>query len=925
MNATSRRPRPSAHVLVTGVTGFLGKVVLEELLRRRRELGIARVCVAIRPKGDKTAHERFAEVATSRCFEPLDDGWTDLVRVVSGDLCEARCGLDEADHALLTRDVTHIAHCAASVDFDLPIEVAARSNVRTAMMVLELAKACTRLKSMVSVSTAYVQPHRPGALPVEERLVPLPRPAERIYQSILDGTADAAALMAETGHPNTYTYTKCLTEHLLVQHKGDVPLRIVRPSIISAAWERPMQGWMDSPAAFAGFVLMIGAGYLKNVVGHMTTRLDVVPVDAVADRILDAVFEPHGPAERTPIDIRHAVVGLDRAFSIAQARYGITGFFSAHPVDRSAWMHYIGPRDLRFDLFDALDHRAPTAIAGGLAKLTGNHRQARRVEKLAGRLDYINRAFPYFTSRTFDFASSVPFDEPGFTPAGYVDVVCAGAYRYILGKDERELVIAGRNHKPIQSDLVWATDRRRTDVNETLRALGYGLRKTARRCFDQVTFDEPAFQAALRQVPEDAIPVVVPTHRSYADFLLCSYLFFDRPELGVALPHIAAAEEFGRIRVLGRVLRRSRAFYLSRGRGQRDPELVRQVRALVDQRATLQFFIEGERSRSRRFLAPRRGLLRCLQGTGHRFAILPVALSYERLAEEAVLLRELRGDPKPDMQLRAVLRWAAEMAAGDVRLGRVHASCGTPVLLDPGADVHAVGQQVMRELQAHTVVTDFHLRSFLHQHPEGRPPARRPRRPASRARDAGPRLGPRARPAADPRGRAVHAVPVGTRAVRRPAGAPRGQPAGGRPRAPKPLRGDRRRRRCRGGQRAGRDRGAAGRGLRWDCSCRGAGGVAVGARHRPCAARSPPAPRRGCARAAGRPGRPGAGCRGRARGRARAAGTGQPGGTLPGDGVGDAGAFTRRRVSAPARAGGTPSELHCPDTPPEQPPCAPSS
>ena len=720
MNATTQgSPRfgSSAHVLVTGVTGFLGKVVLEELLRRRFELGIARVYVLIRPRGERTAHIRFdEEVATSRCFEQLDAGWTDLVQVVSGDLCEEDCGLSAVDHDLLTARVTHIAHCAASVDFNLPITVAARSNVRTALMVLGLAKACARLTSMVSVSTAYVRPHRPGALPVEERLVPLPRPAERIYESIVAGEVDEDALLAETGHPNTYTYTKCLAEHLLVQHRGDVPLRIVRPSIISAAWKQPLRGWMDSPAAFAGFVLMIGAGYLKNVVGDMRTRLDVVPVDAVADRILGAVFEPHAP-EATAVDIRHAVVGLDHAFSIAQARYGITGFFSEHPVDRPSTMHYIGPRDPLFQLLDVLDHKAPTALAGAISRLQGKTRQAKRVQRLADRLDYINRAFPYFTSHTFDFDSSVPFEAEGFTTDGYVRVVCEGAYRYILGHDPREMTIAGRAHRSPQGDLAWATDRTRRDVNETIRGLGYVLRKTARRSFDRVTFDKPAFEAALAAVPPDAIPVVVPTHRSYADFLLCSYLFFERPDLGVSLPYIAAAEEFGNIRLLGKVLSRGRAFYLRRGRGQKDPALTRQVQDLVDRKATLQFFIEGKRSRARRFLPPRRGLLRCLQSTGSRFAILPVALSYERLPEEEALLRELQGQPKARMRLRALARWASKMASGEVQLGRVHASCGAPVILDAAADVHAVGAQVMAELQAHTVVTDFHLRAFLHHHP----------------------------------------------------------------------------------------------------------------------------------------------------------------------------------------------------------------
>jgi nucleoside-diphosphate-sugar epimerase len=56
-------------ILLTGVTGFLGKVVLEELLRRREELRISRIYAVIRPRGSVTAERRFQrEVVQSPCL-----------------------------------------------------------------------------------------------------------------------------------------------------------------------------------------------------------------------------------------------------------------------------------------------------------------------------------------------------------------------------------------------------------------------------------------------------------------------------------------------------------------------------------------------------------------------------------------------------------------------------------------------------------------------------------------------------------------------------------------------------------------------------------------------------------------------------------------------------------------------------------------
>ena len=46
--------------------------------------------------------------------------------------------------------------------------------------------------------------------------------------------------------PNTYTYTKHLAEHLLVNEGKPMPLTIVRPSIVTASWKEPFPGWIDN-------------------------------------------------------------------------------------------------------------------------------------------------------------------------------------------------------------------------------------------------------------------------------------------------------------------------------------------------------------------------------------------------------------------------------------------------------------------------------------------------------------------------------------------------------------------------------------------------------------------------------------------------------------------------------------------------------
>jgi hypothetical protein len=147
--------------------------------------------------------------------------------------------------------------------------------------------------------------------------------------------------------------------------------------------------------------------------------------------------------------------------------------------------------------------------------------------------------------------------------------------------------------------------------------------------------------------------------------------------------------------------------------GRAVPELGQELDRVVKEARALMFFIEGQRSRGRRVLAPKRGLLRALQATNRPFAVLPIAISYERVPEESAFERELRGGARSKMSVEAILRWLLALGRGEVKLGRVHMACGNPLLLDGGADVQDLARQVAAEIQHETVVTSFHLRAFL--------------------------------------------------------------------------------------------------------------------------------------------------------------------------------------------------------------------
>ena len=691
-----------SRVLLTGSTGFVGKVVLEELLRRRDELGVERIYLLIRPRKHKSPRERFEQdVATSPCFSRLKAGWRDLCEPIAGDMKHEGLGISAADTARLQSELTQILHCAASVDFGLPIADATEINITGALRVLTFAQSCPALRRLVQVSTAYVTPYPGEGVPVEEKLVNLPFDAEEVYATIRAKRADEKALLAQTGHANTYTFTKCVAEVLLSRRRGNIPLTVVRPSVVSACRRYPFAGWIDSRAAYAGFVAMLGAGHLKVVRLDPKALLDVVPCDDVADRIISCAFDP---ALQEPFVIRHAVAGLANSGLVSKLATTHERYFQAHPHEKAARFAYLGDDEASFRFHEWVHHEVPVRAAKIAMRLTRQEKAERQIDRVAYVLRYLNEAFYYFVRHTFDFRTAFPPLE-GFDLDSYLESVSHGISEHLLKRNPREAPL--RMHG---TDIGWAI--KQPQGKPTERAFAYFLRKVLRAAGAEITFSEAEIKAAVAQARDGDLIVLAPSHRSYMDFLLTSLLCFAHPGLGLKLPRIAATDDFARIPVVGPILRRAGAFYIKRGLGRADPELTKQIVELVKAGQSLEFYVEGARSRSRRFLLPKRGILRALQQAGRPAVVIPLSISYDRVAEEEGFLRELEGEGKHKGGLVPLAAWHGKLIRGRVKLGRIHIRGGSALRLDAESDVKALSRDIVAELQRHSSATTFHLRSF---------------------------------------------------------------------------------------------------------------------------------------------------------------------------------------------------------------------
>jgi len=359
-------------VAVTGATGFLGTALCERLLRSVPECELLPL---VRPGRRAGAAERVRrDILRNDAFDRLRREWGDRfdaevarrVTPLGGDVSVDGLGLSAEDRERLAA-VDVVIHSAAAVSFDSPLDAAVAVNLLGPSRVAAALRAAGSAAHLVAVSTAYVAGNRRGEAPealltdtlfstdVEWRAevagaeraradadAESRRPemlkrfsraaraelgaagtpllaarAERLREQWIDdrlvqlGRARAAAL----GWPDAYAYTKALGERALAETRGDVPVSIVRPSIIESALAEPYPGWIR--------------GLLKEFPGLPEGIVDVIPVDLVVAATL--AVAAGAPPAGGPV-VYQAVTGCRNPLKYRTLVDLVQDWFSARPL-----------------------------------------------------------------------------------------------------------------------------------------------------------------------------------------------------------------------------------------------------------------------------------------------------------------------------------------------------------------------------------------------------------------------------------------------------------------------------------------------------------------------------------------------------------------------------------------------------------------
>ncbi|XP_055944747.1 fatty acyl-CoA reductase 1-like isoform X2 [Argiope bruennichi] len=273
-------------VFLTGATGFIGAAILENLLRCCP--GIKTIYILVRSKKNVPPEVRKEQIFNKKIFEKIKEENRELldkVHLIPGDASLPNLGMSEEDEQLLIEDASIVFHCAAIIHFTKPLEFTLLHNVLSLNSIIELCRKMRKLEVLVYTSTALSNCNH-SDFTLKEEVYRLPFRAEKFVDALKN--EDYEGLHELYSHckpewPNAYTFSKCLAENLIMDTASDLPVAIIRPSIVISTWKHPIPGYVEENSGIAALTIGVGKGFVKVLHADPNCKLNLVPVDIVSN------------------------------------------------------------------------------------------------------------------------------------------------------------------------------------------------------------------------------------------------------------------------------------------------------------------------------------------------------------------------------------------------------------------------------------------------------------------------------------------------------------------------------------------------------------------------------------------------------------------------------------------------------------------
>ena len=338
-SASGARPvvRTDDVALITGFPAFTARRMIAKLLASEPD---TRLFVL--------ARDKFA-LEADQLLESLGAG--DRAEVLVGDVCDMDLGLSSSEYRALTKEVTWIHHLAGIYFMGTDDDTARRVNLGGTRTVLELARDASRLERVVHWSTAMGSGNRGGT----------------VYEEDLD---------AGQRFHNAYERTKYEAEKLVRAAMRQLPITVVRPSIIVGDTRTGEIDKLDGPYNLMVLTATNASGLRLPSLGRGESPLHLVPIDYVIDAAWHVARGEHAAGKTfhlvdpNPLTARAVFEAVAEAANTEKPRGHIPGPL-ARAVLRTPGLARLGRGPLAFlDMLDHAVHYDSTNTAQALAGTT---------------------------------------------------------------------------------------------------------------------------------------------------------------------------------------------------------------------------------------------------------------------------------------------------------------------------------------------------------------------------------------------------------------------------------------------------------------------------------------------------------------------------------------------------------------------------
>jgi len=271
--------------------------------------------------------------------------------------------------------------------------------------------------------------------------------------------------------PNTFAYTKWLGETLIQEEAADLPVVIVRPSTIGAAWKEPFAGWVEKSSGPCDLFIAAGRGYLRSMKGEGQSVLDIIPVDIVVNLLISSAWQKTNTGDEK-ISIYHCTTGGLHPFRWSEMENFVTLYSKRIPFEGAFRRPNLAltSNSLVHDYWVFISHLIPAYMTdAGLALIGQKPRVVnvyKKIHKMLSSLEYLtehewkctyDNVIALRNSTKDTDSQTFYFDPRGIHWPTYIENYLIGTKKYLLNEDLHG-VPAAKQHLKLLRNIRWCTN-----------------------------------------------------------------------------------------------------------------------------------------------------------------------------------------------------------------------------------------------------------------------------------------------------------------------------------------------------------------------------------------------------------------------------------------------------------------------------------